>query len=203
MVKKALKLKKSPPLSISTQFKEAKSYLKESISYFYVVIILFILSVLFGYFYAIHLTFLDNFLKQLIEKTQGLNPLEMIFFILQNNIQSTLYGLILGILLGIPTVLNIIMNGAVLGYVLNKVISLEGYSIIWRLFPHGIFEIPAVFIALGLGLKLGATIFSKKADKPKELKRRFYNSINVFLMIVIPLLIIAAIIEALLIFYLG
>ena len=57
---------------------------------------------------------------------------------------------------------------------------------------------PAVFISLGLGLKLGMFIFSKKPGL--ELRKRFFESLNVFLFIVVPLLIIAAIIEGILIF---
>jgi len=38
-------------------------------------------------------------------------------------------------------------------------VGIEGYGILWRLVPHGIFELPAVFISLGLGIKLGTFIF--------------------------------------------
>ena len=72
--------------------------------------------------------------------------------------------------------------------------------VLWRIFPHGIFELPAVFISLGLGLKLGTFIFQR--NKLKAFAEFFWNSLRVFLFIVLPLLIIAAIIEGSLIFLL-
>jgi uncharacterized membrane protein SpoIIM required for sporulation len=60
--------------------------------------------------------------------------------------------------------------------------------------------LPAIFISLGLGLKTGMFIFQK--DKIKILKKYLYNSIKVFLLIVIPLLIIAGFIEGTLMFLL-
>jgi len=185
------------------QFKEAISYIKESANYIYFSIALFFLSAILGFLFRDNLTFLNQLIKQLILKTQDLNTPEMVLFILQNNFQSSLFALGLGILFGIFPLISIITNGAVLGYVLGLTYETSGISSWWRLFPHGIFELPAIFIALGLGLKLGFTIFSTKTDKNKEFHRRFYNSINVFLMIIIPLLIIAAIIEGILIGFLS
>jgi uncharacterized membrane protein SpoIIM required for sporulation len=60
-----------------------------------------------------------------------------------------------------------------------------------------VFELPAVFISLALGVKLGMFIFSR--EKGKEFMRRARNSMIIFVCIVIPLLIIAAVIEGLLI----
>jgi len=72
---------------------------------------------------------------------------------------------------------------------------------LWRILPHGIFELPAVFIALGMGLKFGGFIFQK--EKIKSLREYFWNSLRVFLFVVLPLLIIAGIIEGTLIFFSG
>ena len=76
----------------------------------------------------------------------------------------------------------------------NKVAAGNGYLILLRLLPHGIFEIPALILSLGLGLKLGFFIFTK--NKKKYLKDNLINSLRVFVYIILPLLIIAAIIEA-------
>ena len=80
-------------------------------------------------------------------------------------------------------------------------INLEGGASLLKLLPHGIFELPAIFIALGIGLKLGTFPFQKEPEK--SLKRFLGNSIRVFLLIVLPLLLIAGIIEGLLIFLLN
>ena len=73
-----------------------------------------------------------------------------------------------------------------------------GLLILLNLLPHGIFELPAIFLAFGLGLKFGT--FWMKKKKIKTLLDYFWNSLRVFLLIILPLLIIAAIIEGILIF---
>tara|TARA_Y100000034_G_C6716675_1_gene316852 strand:- start:368 stop:697 length:330 start_codon:yes stop_codon:yes gene_type:complete len=107
----------------------------------------------------------------------------------------------LGIFLGIFSFLILIVNGYVLGFVASKSVAVEGILVLWRLLPHGIFEIPAVMISAGLGLKLGAYLFVK--HKKGDFKQWLLNSLRVFLFIVVPLLIIAAIIEGILIIFLS
>ena len=192
-----------PELKTKTQFKEAIAYLKESSNYIYITITIFIISAIMGFFYRSELTFLNKIIAEIILKIQGLNSIEMVFFILQNNLQSSFLAVILGIAFGIFPIINSISNGAVIGYVLGLAYDIAGFSEWWRLLPHGIFELPAIFISISLGMKLGFSIFLPKKLRAKEFKRRFYNAMNTFLMIVIPLLIIAAIIEGLLIAALG
>ena len=67
----------------------------------------------------------------------------------------------------------------------------------WRLLPHGIFELPAIILSIGIGLKLGVEIWKK--DSWNVLKRNIIESLRFFIFIIMPLLVIAAIIEGLLI----
>ena len=183
--------------SFRKQFREAVDYIKESSGYIYFVIFIFFGFSLIGLFFWENFTFLDEFLKQILLQTEGLNWIEMIFFILQNNVQGAFFGILFGFIFGVFPLLNAMGNGIVLGYVASQVIQISGIGVMWRILPHGIFELPAIFIALGLGVKFGMFIFAK--DGVKELKRRFYESMNAFLMIILPLLILAAIIEGILI----
>jgi len=186
-------------LSLKKQFNEARAYLNESAMYIYTVVAMFLLSAIIGFIFRDNLTFLNRLIQELLERSLDLNTIEMIFFILQNNLQSSLFSILFGIIFGIFPIFSSVSNGLVLGYVLGLSYEVSGLASWWRLLPHGIFELPAIFISFGLGLKLGLVPFSKKRNKIKELKRRLYNSINALLTIIIPLLIIAAIIEGLLI----
>ncbi len=187
-------------LKIKTQFKEATSYVNESRYYIIVSIFIFIFGALIGFLFQNEFSAMINeILKDLLNKTAGLNTPEMVFFILQNNLQSSFLTIIGGIFLGIFPIISGLTNGIVLGYVLSKVTEISGITEWWRLLPHGIFELPAIFVSFGLGIKLGLSWFIPQKRRWKEFKRRFYNSINVFLMIIIPLLILAAIIEGILI----
>ena len=100
----------------------------------------------------------------------------------------------LGLFIGIFPLMATIQNGYILGFVGKAVVRAEGVLTLWRILPHGIFELPAIFIALGLGLKLGEKVLTRK--KPLKF---LVSALKVFLLVIIPLLLIAAIIEGLLI----
>lgn len=130
-------------------------------------------------------------IKNLIEQTKGLSALQLVSFITANNIQVAFFGIVFGIIFGILPTLALVVNGYVLGFVINQSVAEAGIFVIWRLFPHGIFEIPAILISTSLGIKLGTNL--------KNIKKNSIASLRIFLLIVIPLLVIAGIIEGLLI----
>ncbi|HDZ60621.1 MAG TPA: stage II sporulation protein M [Candidatus Pacearchaeota archaeon] len=197
-------VKKKRGFNISEQYRESWNYIKESRNFIYIIIGVFLFFAVIGSVFpvpeAISKTILE-FIEKLLKETQGLSQLELIKYIFVNNLQSSFFGLLLGIIFGIIPVLFAAINGYLLGFVLSISVMGGGLLVIWRLFPHGIFELPAIFISLGLGLRLGCFIFQKNI--PKSFRKYFWNSLRVFLFIVLPLLIIAAIIEGSFITLLG
>jgi len=141
-----------------------------------------------------------DYFRKIIEETKGFGLFDLIIFLFRNNSFSGFMGLFFGVVLGIFPVINAIINGLVLGFVSNLSVTESGAFSLWRLLPHGIFELPAIFISLGLGVKLSTFIFKK--DKLDSLRDFLEKSFWSFLLIVIPLLVLAAIIEGTLI-YLG
>ncbi len=185
-------------------FKLSLDYLKKTKNYFWFSLILFFCIGIFGYLFPVF--FEEQILKiisELIEKTEDLGGLQLIKFIFINNLKSGFFAMIFGIFLGIVPFIVVIMNGYVLGFVANKTISIEGILVLWRLLPHGIFEIPAIMISIGLGLRLGLFLFVSKNKSWKEFKKWVSDSFRVFVFIVVPLLILASIIEGVLISFLG
>ena len=176
---------------------DAFEYIKDSRKYIYFSIVLFLICVFFGFAFSSHLGILDQLLKNIIDQTSGLSGVRLILFIFSNNLNVSFLVVFLGSILGIFPFLNAISNGVVLGYVFSKVYQVSGFADFWRILPHGIFELPALFISMGLGIKLGFFIFSK--DKINELRKRFISSLKVFFFVIAPLLIVAAVIEGLLI----
>ncbi len=183
----------------SGQFKESLEYLKESRNYIIAVMLIFLGGILLGFIFPGQLGFLDEILKGIIDKIKGLGTLETILFILQNNLRASFYGMVFGVLLGIFPVIGSLSNGVILGYVMQKVWVDSGVREFWRILPHGVFELPAIFISLALGLRLGMFIFAK--NKSDGFLERARKSMILFVCVVIPLLIIAALIEGLLIAY--
>ena len=182
---------------ISALYCSAWRYLLGNVGYIIFVFALFVASILFSFAFPEFFTHFNEILRSIVDETEGLSASGLIVYIFVNNFQSSLYGLLFGVVLGVFPIGAAVLNGTLLGYVLRLSWGVSGVSEFWRLLPHGIFELPAVFISLGLGLRLGTFVLSK--EKMAFLAHNLYLSLLVFLLIVVPLLVIAAVIEGVLI----
>jgi stage II sporulation protein M len=183
-------------------YSKSWEYLRESKKFIWAVVIIFVVSAIIGFFFQppeIVNAILD-YIKNILAKTEGMSSIRMIGFIFLNNLQIGLMGMIYGFFLGIFPILATFVNGYVVGYVSSSVVSSSGASSLLSLLPHGIFELPAIFISFGMGIKFGTFIFQKK--KMEHFEKFLINSLRVFVFVVLPLLFIAAIIEGGLIFLL-
>ena len=187
--------------SLNENFKQALKDLKLIKSYFIFSVVLFLVITLIGAVFPIFFQEqILKLLKEIMEQTQGLDSLELTQFIMFNNLKSSLIALVLGIFFGIIPLGVTVVNAYVLGFVINKSVMIEGPLIIWRLFPHGIFELPAILISISLGLRLGLFLFIYQGkNRGKEFWKWIIQSIRIFILIIMPLLVIAGIIEGLLI----
>ncbi len=191
--------KRGRGFNLRKEYKESWKYIRESKKFIYAIIGIFFAFALVGFFIPAPEFIVEQIMKifkDIIAKTEGLSILGLMRFILLNNLRSSFFGMALGVFFGIFPVFFAILNGYVLGFVSEMSVSSQGILSLWRLLPHGIFELPAVFISLGLGMRLGTWIFKKDKNKFKE---NLLRVLKVFLLIVMPLLIIAAIIEGFLI----
>lgn len=177
-------------------YSKSWDYLKKTKIFIWIIIALFFAFVLIGFVLPISDNFkgfILDYIQRILEETSGMSFFELIVFIFLNNIKSAFFGMLLGIFVGIFPIIVTLVNGYFLGYVSYIAVKANGAISLLSLLPHGIFELPAIFIALGLGLKFGTFMFQKNPDV--SFKEFFINSIRVFIFIVLPLLIIAAIIE--------
>ncbi|MAG39720.1 hypothetical protein CMI41_02025 [Candidatus Pacearchaeota archaeon] len=161
----------------------------------YFAIILFAAFTLIGFIFPIF--FVEQIIKmlgQLALEFEGLTVLQAALKIFFNNTLVSFLAIFLGLLIGLFPLMATIQNGYILGFVARFVVMGEGPWALWRILPHGIFELPAIFIAIGLGLKLGEKVLTRK--KPVKF---LVAALKVFLLVIVPLLVIAAIIEGLLI----
>jgi stage II sporulation protein M len=133
------------------------------------------------------------------------NPQSAFFWIIvKNNMVAFLSMMYLGIGLGIVPLVSCLINGLMVGFVLHA--AAEQGEQIWRivlgLIPHGIVELPALFLASGFGMMLGVglwkgiwgTLIGK--DAPWSLFRRsIVGSIPILLILAIAVF-VAALIES-------
>lgn len=158
--------------------------------------------------------FLNNsftcFLSAILTPLIGIVMLLMAIFLVVNisklNFLKYL-SIILIIILGLPIIMLIIsgllmcgfpmfsafINGGLLGWFAQE----EGLIVFLAISPHGIFEIPAFLLSVAIGLRLGREVLKKKSER--DLKKELVDGLRVFLILILPLLIIAALIESALI----
>lgn len=185
---------------LKKEYQETFQYIKSAKRYIYFIIGIFLLFSLIGFFAPVSSEIANQILdyfKNLVEKTKGYSGMQMIWFLLGNNSMATFIGLFSGVFFGLFSGVNAALNGFVLGFAASVSSAENGLLVLFRLIPHGIFELPAIFISLGLGVKLGTFIFQKSPGK--SLKEYLRNSARAYLLVVLPLLVVAAIIEGLLI----
>ena len=187
--------------SFKEKYQRCWKYLIKSKKFIFITAGIFLLFVFLGFFIPAPdfvSEWISDYIKGVVDVTKNLSAGGLVSFIFLKNLKSSFFGLLLGSILGIFPLFASLFNGYLLGFVLNASIDAQGVGVIWRLFPHGVFEMPAIFISLGMGLKLGIDLIFRR--KKGEIAGNFYSSLEVFLLIVMPLLLLAAVIEGLLIF---
>lgn len=130
------------------------------------------------------------------ESIMSMKPLFIMFTIFFNNAFVSLLFLVLGLALGVLPVLFIAFNGYLVGVISYLVSQERGLLfILLGLLPHGILELPMVFLAAAIGLRLGHQVFSSLIGKPTQIKREFIEGLMFYFRWILPILLMAAIIE--------
>jgi len=139
---------------------------------------------------------LQSFIEQVKDRYSDISPFQMATEIFVNNI---IVGIILflgGVTLAFVTCAVVFVNGWMIGAFYNisyGQVSLREFLV--AVVPHGVFELPAFVISGALGLMLAGGIWQEMkggadaADYAVLLGRKF-------VLVVLPLLLIAAIVEA-------
>ena len=145
----------------------------------------------------------STLLSGLANKAQTLTsqpPLQMMLGIFFNNASGGLMAMLFGVAAGLFPLLFIMMNGMVIGIMLEMMIVKYGVAYGTFIFlvgtmPHGIFELPAIFISTAIGLKLGFEAIRSLLLRKGDFVLEFWNGLMVFVFWVLPMLLVAALIE--------
>ncbi|MGI5992752.1 MAG: stage II sporulation protein M [Methanosarcina sp.] len=130
------------------------------------------------------------------ESIMKMSPLFIMLTIFLNNAFVSLLFLILGLALGVLPLMFIAFNGYLVGVIAYLAAQEKGLLfILLALLPHGILELPMVFLAAGIGLRLGHQVFSALIGKPTQIKREFKEGLIFYFHWILPLLLVAALIE--------
>ncbi|MCC3376610.1 stage II sporulation protein M [Cohnella sp. REN36] len=146
-------------------------------------------------------------LQNLADQASASSHPRIAFFktILLNNVYKSVLSLYLGLAAAIMPIIMLVLNGVILGYLFG--LAADGGANVWLLFvkgilPHGIFELPAIFLACGYGIRLGVQVVRGigralfgRADPWANVARMLKMSVPVVLFIAV-LLLVAALLES-------
>ncbi len=136
------------------------------------------------------------FQKEVAGQMSGERPLDMCGKLFANNLEACILLLLGGASFGIFTIFIMSLNGIVIGAIME--IVHQDHSAVFvaaAIVPHGIFEIPAFIISGALGIMLAQSLISEwygSGDAAADAQRYA----RIFLLYVIPLVAIAATVEA-------
>ncbi len=181
---------------------EIRSYANRLYPYLITSIILFAAGFIFGLMIINRFPEMvepfESSLTGFISIFRGLPKPQLAAAIFVNNTVKTLVMILLGTLLGAIPVFFLVVNGAALGMVLSLSGQTRGIGIsLLSVLPHGILELPAVFLGTAIGLMMGTSmarkVFAKSAYK---IGGELSHALKFFCTVIVPLLFVAALVEA-------
>ncbi|MEX0930268.1 MAG: stage II sporulation protein M [Candidatus Paceibacterota bacterium] len=122
---------------------------------------------------------------------------EVLVFIFINNTVKGLGAVLFGVLFALIPVAFLLINGFMLGIVVAYAINAAG--VLWTaasILPHGVIELPAVFIATSLGLLLGVHLVKRiRRETSMPITHVLLDACRLFVVALVPLFFLASVIE--------
>lgn len=136
------------------------------------------------------------FEKEVAGQMDGGNPYDMCVKLFFNNFQACILLFLGGASFGILTIFIMSLNGIVIGAIM-ELVSREHTALFVAaaIVPHGIFEIPAFIISGALGILLAQSLVAEWYSGTDSAVAA-YAFARLFLVVVLPLVAIAACVEA-------
>ncbi len=126
------------------------------------------------------------------------STLDVVVKVFLRNTSASLIMLFLGMTV-LLAVASLFLNGFVVGLVfmlsLSKGLGLS--TIFLGVAPHGIFELPAIFLSVAAGIRVGLAVFQSKGRRVAAASQAIREAAAVYLTVVLPLLAVAAAVEVL------
>jgi stage II sporulation protein M len=192
---------------IIRQYRESFSHFKNSAGKIFILcLLLFALiglaAAAVGLYYKDAANNIMQFIIESIQKKniineQGAIDVVKLFF---NNLAASAIAVCVGFIpfLFLPVIYVMFLNSAILGityaYMINS--GQSPFIFFISIAPHGIFELAAVIYAIALGTELCFSLSRKIAGREIDLNYTVKSVFRAFVTLIIPLLVIAAVIEA-------
>ena len=127
---------------------------------------------------------------------EDFTPTFLMLFIFGNNALKCLLWTSLGILFGVAPLLFTSFNGFLLGLVAHHVYRVRGpLFVLLTILPHGVVELPTTLLSAAIGVRLGYSLINRLRGG-RGLTGEVKRGLALFLKRILPLLLVAAVIEA-------
>jgi stage II sporulation protein M len=181
---------------------ERRAYLIRLGPYLAASVLLFGAGTVVGLMAVYYFPDLGDYFKETIAafvKTfAGLPRLQLAGAIFVNNAAKTLLAILLGALLGIVPGFFLLANGVALGIAWSLSASARGaWLSLLSLLPHGVLELPAVFLGTSIGMLIGVEALKQLTGKSEaHIGAELASGLRFFCTVIVPLLFVAALVEA-------
>lgn len=192
---------------IKTQFSSLGTYYKRTLKWPLIIstAVFFLLTIITGIVFCLNPElavkiieyFIDSVAEGILDDSGNISWLGLLL----NNLRACLTSAIMGFIpfffvAAISLVINAGVIGAMLGYYGAMGVSVWRL-VVFGLLPHGIFELPALFISFAMGISLCLTMTKGVIRLDGAgIKQEVLNIVRIYIMNIIPLLIIAALMES-------
>jgi stage II sporulation protein M len=162
-------------------------------------IVLYIISIPVGYVsYDLVADKVMPMIQQFTQDISGKSQLDTAITIFMNNYRVCGLLLLAGTFI-LPTVFILFVNGFAMGFVM-KLLEIRNHDLFFLIkgvAPHGIFELPAIFISAAIGLRIGLSYITlDKKKRIENVNKAIKEAVLINFLVVLPLLLIAAFVEA-------
>ena len=173
---------------------------KDTLVYTFISLLLFTLGIFIGIFNHRNIIEIVRLIYNLgihgNVKITIYNKVYLFAFIFVRNTMATTLNISLGPIFGLFPLFSLLFNGYLIGGIVSEIT--KSFGLVYALkgiIPHGIFEIPAYIYSSILGFKV-AHIAIKKSFQGREFIDIYIQSLWRQLKVIVPLLLVAAFIEA-------
>lgn len=163
---------------------------------FILCLLVFVFSMASGWYSGEDIThIITQDLAEMLPDIENSDITSIFGFILFNNLFVNLLWMILGLFAVFPSVYFSSFNGFILGaFAYTFAAETSTTLVVVGLLPHGIIEIPTMILSSSVGMGLGYTVINKLRGKG-SLRKELNLAIKLYIKRIVPLVILAAIIE--------
>jgi stage II sporulation protein M len=181
---------------------ESFLYLKELRPYLIASLLLIGTGIIFGVLSVLYFPGIaepvSGLVGEFVKTFLALPPFYLALAIFFNNAFKTLLAIFLGIFAGVVPAFFLLANGCAIGIVFYLSVQSRGvWASLLAIVPHGLFELPAVLLGTSIGLLLGVHATKRIFGKTETtLGAQLGRALKFFLVVIVPILLLAAFIEA-------